>query len=99
MHPGLPANVSLRRLDPFIRPILQRLAAQKPHLLDEPLFGRVRLTQVPVHVPHRAMIESILSRSAAWVLKNANNASSLSFTVAMGPTPSIDESPVYSPQS
>jgi hypothetical protein len=54
MHSGLAANVPLRRLDPLVRPTLQRLAAQKPHLLDEPLFGRVRLPEVAVQIPHRA---------------------------------------------
>ena len=54
MHAGLDANVPLRRLDPFVRPTLQRLAAEKPHLLDEPLFRRVRLPEVPVQVPYRA---------------------------------------------
>jgi hypothetical protein len=54
MHPGLASNFPLRRLDPLVRPILQRLTAQKPHLLDEPLFGRVRLPEVSVQVPHRA---------------------------------------------
>src|ERR1700734_1055727 len=54
MHPGSAANFPLRRRDPLVRPILQRLAAQKPHLLDEPLFGRVRLPEVSVQVPHRA---------------------------------------------
>ena len=54
MHPGLLANLSFRRLDPLVRPTLQRLAAQKPHLLDEPLFGRVRLPELSVQVPHRA---------------------------------------------
>src|SRR5271170_3782311 len=54
MHPGLAPNFPLRRLDPLVRPILQRLTAQKPHLLDDPLFGRVRLPEVSVQVPHRA---------------------------------------------
>jgi hypothetical protein len=54
MHPGLAANIPLRRLDPLVRPALQRLTAQKPHLLDEPLFGRVRPREVSVQVPHRA---------------------------------------------
>jgi hypothetical protein len=54
VHPGSAANFPLRRRDPLVRPILQRLAAQKPHLLDEPLFGRVRLPEVSVQVPHRA---------------------------------------------
>ena len=54
VHPGLTANVPLRRLDPLVRPTLQRLAAQQPHLLDKPLFGRVRQPEVSVQVPHRA---------------------------------------------
>ena len=54
MHAGLAANVPLRRLDPLVRPPLQRLAAQQPHLGDQPLFGRVRLPEVAVQVPHRA---------------------------------------------
>ncbi len=53
MQAGLAANVPLRRLDPLVRPALQRLAAQKPHLFDKPLFGRVRLSEVSVQVPHR----------------------------------------------
>ena len=53
MHPGLLANGPLRRLDPLARPTLQRLAAQKTHLFDEPLLGRVLLCEVPVQVPHR----------------------------------------------
>ena len=54
VHPGLAANVPLRRFDPLVRPTLQRLAAQKPHLLDQPLLGGVRLSEVSVQVPHRA---------------------------------------------
>lgn len=54
MHPGLATNVPLRRLDPLVRPSLQRLAAQKPHFLDQPLLGGVRLSEIAVQVPHRA---------------------------------------------
>ena len=54
MHPALAANVPLGRLDPLVCPPLQRLAAQQPHLLDKPLFGRVRLPEVSGPVPHRA---------------------------------------------
>ena len=54
VHPGLAANVPLRRLDPLVRPTLQCLAAQKPHFLDQPLFGRVRQPEVSVQIPHRA---------------------------------------------
>jgi hypothetical protein len=53
-HPGLAANFSLGRLDPLVRPALQRLAAQKPHLLDEPFFRHVRLAEVSLQIPHRA---------------------------------------------
>ena len=54
VHPGLATNVPLRRLDALVRPTLQRLAAQKPHFLDQPLLGGVRLSEVSVQVPHRA---------------------------------------------
>ncbi|MFZ2109671.1 MAG: hypothetical protein WAV18_30565 [Roseiarcus sp.] len=65
-HPGSVANFPLRRRDPLVRPILQRLAAQKPHLIDEPLFGRVRLPEVSVQVPHRPTIDANLSRKLGW---------------------------------
>ncbi len=52
VHTGLAANAPLRRLDPIVRPTLQRLAAQKPHLLDKPLLGRV--PKLAVQVPYRA---------------------------------------------
>ena len=54
VHTGLAANAPLRRLDPTVRPTLQRLAAQKPHLLDKPLLGHVRLPKLAVKVPYRA---------------------------------------------
>jgi hypothetical protein len=54
VHPGQAADFPFRHLDPIVRPTLQRLAAQKPHLLDQPLFGRVRLPEIAVEVPHRA---------------------------------------------
>ena len=65
MHPGLAANFPLRRLDPLVRPILQRLAAQKPHLLDEALFGRVRLPE-PSKFPTAPTIDANLSRKPGW---------------------------------
>jgi hypothetical protein len=54
VYTGQAAHVLLRCLHPLLRPILQRLAAQKPQLLDKPLFRRVRLVEVSVRVPHRA---------------------------------------------
>ncbi len=54
MHSGLATNVALRRLDPLLSPVLQRLPTQKTHLLHKPLFGRVRQPKVSVQVPDRA---------------------------------------------
>lgn len=58
MHPGLLANFAFRRLDTLLRPALQGLAAQEPHLLYEPFLRRVRLPEVAVQVPHRARYRS-----------------------------------------
>ena len=47
-------HVPLRHLDPLVRQTLQRLAAQKPHFLDQRLLGRVRHSEVSAPAPHRA---------------------------------------------
>src|SRR5271170_4434700 len=98
MHPGLAPNFPLRRLDPLVRPILQRLTAQKPHLLDEPLFGRVRLPEVSVQVPHRAYYRRQSVAKTRMGLKKRQKHSSLSFTAVTSRIPPIAESPGYSPQ-
>ena len=58
MHPSLLTNLLFRCVNPLVRPTLQRLAAQKPHLLDKPFLSRVRLREVPVQIPHRAHYRS-----------------------------------------
>jgi hypothetical protein len=63
MHPGSAANFPLRRRDPLVRPILQRLAAQMPHL--QPLFGRVRLPEVSSKFP-TAHYRRHLTRKLEW---------------------------------
>ena len=62
MHPGSAADFPLRRRDPLVRPTLQRLAAQKTHLFDEPLFGRLGLRETPSWFPTALAIEATLSR-------------------------------------
>jgi hypothetical protein len=51
MHAGLKANLLFRRRDPFMGPALHRLSTQKPHFLDEPLLGRVRLHEGSLRIP------------------------------------------------
>ena len=54
MHVRLLANFSFRQFDLPVGPPLQRLPPQKLHLLDDPLFGCVRLLEIPVRVLYRA---------------------------------------------
>jgi hypothetical protein len=75
VHPGLAANVPLRRHDPLVRP-----------------------PEVSVQVPHRSHDRRDSIAETGMGLENANSASSLRFAAAMGPIPSIAESPAYSSQ-
>jgi len=43
MHLRLLTNFSFRHFNLVLRPPLHRLAPQKPHFLDNPLFNRVSL--------------------------------------------------------
>jgi hypothetical protein len=43
-------NFLLRHFDLPLRPPLHRLSPQKPHLLDDPLFGRVGLLSLVVAI-------------------------------------------------
>ena len=54
MHLRLLTNFSFRHFDLPLRPPLHRLPPQKPHLLDDPLFGRVRLLEISLRVLYRA---------------------------------------------
>src|SRR5580704_2237317 len=54
MHLRLLTNFSFRPFDLPLRPPLQRLSPQKSHLLDDPLFGRVRLLEISLRVLYRA---------------------------------------------
>src|SRR5271170_2704325 len=95
MHPGSAANFPLRRRDPLVRPILQRLAAQKPYLVDEPLFGVARrLPEVSVQVPHRAHYQRQSIAKTRMGLKKRQKR----FVAEFHPRHSIAESPGYSPQ-
>ena len=50
MHLRLSANFPFRRFDLPLGPSLHRLPPQEPHLLDDPLFGRVRLLEVSLRI-------------------------------------------------
>src|SRR5580704_15004881 len=54
MHMRLLTNFSLRHFHLPLRPPLQRLPPQKPHLLDDPLFGRVSLLEISLRVLYGA---------------------------------------------
>jgi hypothetical protein len=54
MHVRLLANFSFRQFDLPVGPPLQRLPTQKLHLLDDPLFSRVRLLEISLRVLYRA---------------------------------------------
>ena len=54
MHVRLSANISFRQFDLLVGPPLQRLPPQKLHLLDDPLFSRVRLLEIPLRVLYSA---------------------------------------------
>ena len=54
MHMRPLTNFSFRPFDLPVGPPLQRLPPQKLHLLDDPLFSRVRLLEIPVRVLYRA---------------------------------------------
>jgi hypothetical protein len=47
-------NFSLRHFDLPLRPPLQRLTPQKPHLLEDPLLGRVGLLEISLRILYRA---------------------------------------------
>jgi hypothetical protein len=98
VHPGLAANVPLRCLDPLVRPALQRLEAQKPHLLDKPLFGRVRLQEVSVQVPHRAYYRRHSVTKIRMGLEKGQKHFVAEFHRRHGAIPSIAESAAYSAQ-
>jgi hypothetical protein len=53
MHARLLANFSFRQSDMLVGPPLQRLPPQKLHLLDDPLFSRVRLLEISLRVLYR----------------------------------------------
>jgi hypothetical protein len=98
MHPGLTANGPLRRFDPLVRPTLQRLAAQKPHLLDEPLFGRVRLPELSVQVTHRAYYRGHSVTKIRVGLEKGQKRFVAEFHRRHESIPSIAESTAYSAQ-
>src|SRR5271167_859873 len=54
MHLRLLTNFSFRDLDLPLGPPLHRLSPQKPHLFDDPLFGRVRLLEISLRVLYGA---------------------------------------------
>ena len=54
MHMRLLMNFSLRHFHLLLRPPLQRLTTQKPHLLDNPLFGRISLLEISLRILYRA---------------------------------------------
>jgi hypothetical protein len=53
MHVRLSTNFSFRRFDLCFRPPLHRLAPEKPHLFEKPLFGRVSLLEISLAVRYR----------------------------------------------
>jgi len=50
MHMRLLANFPFRHFDLLLGPPLHRLPTQQSHLLDDPLFGRVRLLEISLRV-------------------------------------------------
>jgi len=46
-------NFLFRHFDLLVGPPLQRRPSKKPHLLDEPLFGRVRLLEISLGILYR----------------------------------------------
>src|SRR5271155_5587203 len=54
MHLRLLTNFSFRNFDLPLRPPLHRHPPQKPHLLDDPLFGRVGLLEISLRVLYGA---------------------------------------------
>src|ERR1700675_5125067 len=50
MHLRLLTNFSFRPFALPLRPPLHRLPPQMPHLLEDPLFGRVRLLEISLRV-------------------------------------------------
>ena len=54
MHVRLSANCSFRQPDLLVGPSLQRFPPQKLHLLEDPLFSRVRLLEISLRVLYRA---------------------------------------------
>ena len=54
MHARLLTNGSFRQFDLLVGPSLQRLPPQKLHLLDDPLFSRIRLLEISLRVLYRA---------------------------------------------
>src|SRR5271168_1651861 len=58
MHLRLLTNFPFRHFDLPLRPPLHRLSSQKPHLLDDPLFGRVGLLEISLRVLYRASLST-----------------------------------------
>jgi hypothetical protein len=54
MHVRLLTNFSFRHFHLLLRPSLQRLTPQKPHLLDDPLFRRIGLLEISLRILYRA---------------------------------------------
>ena len=54
MHLSLLTNFLFRHFDLPLRPPLHRLPPQMPHLLEDPLFGRVRLLEISLRVLYGA---------------------------------------------
>src|SRR5271170_2004584 len=54
MHMRLLTNFLLRHFHLLLRPPLHRLTPQKPHLLDDPLFGRIGLLEISLGILYRA---------------------------------------------
>jgi hypothetical protein len=98
VHPGLAANLPLCHLDPLVHPALQRFAAQEPHLVNEPASAASASPRSPSEFPTAPIIDASLSRKLGCDRRNAQTASSLNVTVAMGRILSIADSPAYSTQ-
>jgi hypothetical protein len=65
MHLRLLTNLSFRNFDLPLRPSLHRLPPQKPHLLDDPLFGRVRLLEISLRILYGAAMRIDLEDQGA----------------------------------
>ena len=83
MHLRLLTNFSFRHFVLPFRPPPHRLSSQKPHLLDDPLFGRVGLREISLRVLYGADYRCESNSKIRVLLENAKNSSSLSFVVAI----------------